>query len=471
LLLPSGGIRLGATSLGSARDNFADGFDDPLGRVSLGTEPADKPSAKQFPLVLPDPRYHPVILVDGLHAWFKSLTAEYSRVFLRYLFKFDPDQQTPAPGLYLQPISTYRLASVYDMSPLVDRDAFSRMVSWRGIEDEIYPPTTPGFCYLELLAPSARSAAAATAGACPDVSVLSAYSLNSGLYDVQLTGPSLYHVSRSFGSRGLTAGEVLACIPSGCRVGAAVGDKMVLMEGGLSSLAPGPRTGFEIFPDGQRTSLTLAMYAVLDKGKHLPTVSWSPLLQPAFLIMLGIYESVRLESAEFNVSVSAGQGNSCWCAINNASSGAPQGEGWCSCPVLKFIDGSDDGTVVSDFRLPAQHSFSKELRAASIGNDPPRFHFGYNGAAGGNAVVMGRFTVSVSGQKPMGALDANPEKTPKTTRELRQMLATLPPQNHDRCSRDDNDDEESSDDDDDEVPVVSRNVPTSGTARSSPNRA
>jgi len=213
------------------------------------------------------------------------------------------------------------------------------------------------------------------------------------------------------------------------------------------------------------------MYAVLDKGKHLPTVSWSPLTQPAFLIMLGVYESVRLESAEFNVSVSAGQNNSCWCAINNASSGAPQGEGWYSCPVLKFIDGSDDGTVVSDFMLPAQHSFSKELRAASIGNDPPRFHFGYNGAAGGNAVVMGKFTVSVSGQKPMGALDANPEKPPKVTRELLQLMSTLPFHSQDRCSRDDDNDEDSSDDEEDDVPAASRPTPATGSARSPPNRA
>jgi len=470
--MPSGGVRLGSLlKTGLMRDSFVDGFDDPVGRFSLGNDPADKPSAKQFPLVLPDPRYHPVILADGLHAWFKSLTAEYSRVFLRYLFRFNPDQQTPAPGLYLQPISTYRLASVYDMSLLADRDTFSRLVSWRGVEDEIYPPAVPGFCYLELLSPSVRSAAAIAVGACPDVSALSEYGLSGGLYEVQLTGPALYHVTRSTGSHGLTAGEVLTCIPSGCRVGAAAGDKIVLTEAGLSSLAPGPRTAFEILPDGQRTRLTLAMYAVLDKGKHLPTVSWSPLTQPAFLIMLGVYESVRLESAEFNVSVSAGQNNSCWCAINNASSGAPQGEGWYSCPVLKFIDGSDDGTVVSDFMLPAQHSFSKELRAASIGNDPPRFHFGYNGAAGGNAVVMGKFTVSVSGQKPMGALDANPEKPPKVTRELLQLMSTLPFHSQDRCSRDDDNDEDSSDDEEDDVPAASRPTPATGSARSPPNRA
>lgn len=432
---------------------------------AVGDEPGDRPvSGQQFPANLPDPRHHPVILVDGLRTWFQSLSSEYSRIFLRYLFRFDPDQQSPAPGLFVQPLSTYRLAAVYDMSPWPARDSFSQHVTWRGVEDETLPPRPDGYCYLPLLEPAERVAAAEALGPRADVGEVCKYTPStSGRFRLELTSPGLYHVVAD--CRGMTAAEVLRVLPLGCKVGAAIGDRLAtLTETGQSSLATGPRTAFDIVPSGPRTSLTLAMYATLDKGTHATTISWSPMTQPAFAIMLGIYESVRLESAEFNVSVSAGQDNSCWCAISNSSTPAPSAGEWYSCPVLKVVDGSDDGTVVSDFQLPLQHSFSKELRAALPGNDPPRFHFGYVGVAGGNAVVMGKFVVSVSGQKPLGAFDANPPRAPKATRELRRLMATLPPVHSSVCSFDEPVD--SSDDDDDDEPG-----PSSGAVRSSPNRA
>jgi hypothetical protein len=432
---------------------------------ATGDEPGDKPvSGQQFPANLPDPRYHPVILVDGLGLWFKSLPTEYARIFLRYLFRFDPDQQSPTPGLFLQPLSTYRLAAVYDMSPWSARDNFSSRVTWRGVEDETLPPSLDGYCYLPLLEPAERVTAATALGPKALLEDLSQYTPSAtGRFRVELTGSGLYHVSTS--RQGLTAAQVFQALPPGSRVGAAVGDKLaILTEPGQSSMATGPSSAFDIVPSGPRTSMTLAMHATLDKGTHATTISWSPMAQAAFVIMLGPYESVRLESAEFNVSVSAGHGNSCWCAITSASAPAPAGGEWYSCPVLKVVDGSDDGTVTSTFQLPSQHSFSKELRAALPGNDPPRFHFGYVGAAGGNAVVMGRFVVSVSGQKPMGAFDANPAKAPKVTRELRQLMATLPPVHASTCSFDDPDDSSDDDDDDDEP------RPAGGTTRSPPNR-
>lgn len=434
---------------------------------AVGDEPSDRPVAgQQFPTNLPDPKHHPVILVDGLHVWFQSLSSEYARIFLRYLFRFDPDQQSPAPGLFLQPLSTYRLAAVYDMSPWSARDNFSLHVTWRGVEDETLPPRSDGYCYLPLLEPSERAAAARMLGPKPDSGGVCQYKPNpTGRFRVELTGPALYHVTSA--SRGLTAAEVMQVLPPGSRVGAATGDKLaILTEAGQSSLAAGPRSAFDIVPTGPRTSLTLAMYATLDKGTHTATISWSPLTQPAFVVMLAVYESVRLESAEFSISVAAGQGNSCWCAVANASVPAPSANEWYGCPVLKVVDGSDDGTVVSSFELPPQHSFSKELRAALPGNDPPRFHFGYVGAAGGNAVVMGRFVVSVSGQKPMGAFDANPAKAPKVTREMRRLMATLPPVHPSVCSMAEEDAESSDDEDEDDEPG-----PSSGTTRSPPNRA
>lgn len=430
----------------------------------FGDDPDQRPVvAQQIPTNLPDLGHHPVILVDGLEAWFRTLSREYARIFLRYLFKFDPDQSSPAPGLFVQPVSTYRLAAVYDMSPLPFRDTFLRNVVWRGLEDEVVPPGVEGYCYLQLLEPAVRAKAATALGSKPGAGEVRRYPLGSGRFRVELTGHGLYHVSVA--QEGLTAEQVLRALPADSRVGAAIGDKLALTEAGIASLAVGSPTGFDIVPSGPRTTLTLAMYAILDKGTHNSTISWSPLAQSAFAIMLGVYESVRLESAEFNISVAAGQANTCWCAVANASAPAPSAAEWYSCPILKVVHGSDDGEVVSDFKLPGSHSFSKELRAALPGNDPPRFHFGYTGVAGGNATVMGRFVVSVSGQKPLGAFDANPAKAPKVTREVRRLMSSMPSIHPSVCSLDE--DAESSDEDEDE----DEPGPSSGTRRSPPNRA
>jgi len=440
-----------------ARDNGA-GFE------GFGDAPDERPVvAQQVPTNLPDVGHHPVILVDGLEVWFRSLSREYARIFLRYLFKFDPDQQSPAPGLFVQPLSTYRLAAVYDMSPPLARDSFVLHVVWRGLEDEVVPPGADGYCYLQLLQPAVRSKAAKALGPKPGIGEVGQYPMDTGRFRLELTGPGLYHVTSA--REGWTADQIVSALPANSKVGAAIGDKLALTEAGIASLAVGPPTAFDIMPSGPRTSLTLAMYAVLDKGTHNATMSWSPLSQSAFVIMLGVYESVRLESAEFNVSVASGQGNACWCAVTNASAPAPSASEWYSCPILKVVHGSDDGEVVSEFKLPASHSFSKELRAALPGNDPPRFHFGYTGVAGGNATVMGRFVVSVSGQKPLGAFDANPPKAPKFTREVSRLMSSMPPVHPSICSLDEV--VESSDEEEDE----DEPGPSSGTRRSPPNRA
>lgn len=440
---------------------FMGGFDHQPSKTLLGNAPSEKPAARTFPISLPDPRTHPVILVYGLRGWFDTLSKEYQRLFLRYLLDFDPDRQDPAPDLFLKPVSTHRLAAVYDMSPWQAREAFLGQVHPRGFDGET-PKFADGFCYLALLKPEARSEAAKALGLSPTAQSIRAYPLATGGFRVQLTGVHTYHVEASPG--GLLADEALRAIPDQARVGTSTGDKLAFVEAGVSTLPIGPSTGFDVIPAGPRTTLTLAMFATLDKGQRSSAISWTPLAQPAFVVMLGVYESVRLESAEFNIAISSGQANTCWCAIANSSAASPVSMAdWYGCPVVKVIDGSDNGSVVSTFALPAEHSFAKELRASASGNDPPRFHFGYAGVAGGSATVMGRFVVSVSGQKPLGAFDANPIKAPKVSREVRRLMATMPPVHDSVCSRGEDEDSEDEDDDEDE-PAAAPSPP----ARASP---
>lgn len=403
-----------------------------------GLRPTDPPLVAQVPDNLPSAKDHPVVLVSGLQQWFGVLDIERRRLFLRYLYDFDPDTHSPAPGLYLQPVSNYRLAACYDMSTAAARTEFVHLVAWRGLVDV---PRTPsllssadrGFCYLDTVTPAARGKMRSVLGHNPWGPSVAAYLLSepgvwtpstlvftSGLPPLDPTGPAYVQGHISVSSGGMRVKALIPLLAGWMRVGAATGDRMALLSDGPSANAPSKHTLFDEPPSGARMPVTLGIYA--DFGSAVPIV-WSPFATPSLVLMLGMYESVRLESVDLSVTVPSGASYSVYCGITRV--GVPvKATEWFTMPYLKIVNGSDQGSVVSNYRLPERHSFNPELRAATSGNGPPEFKFGLAGPAGQTALLLGSFTVSVAGQVVMHSIDIGPKS--KSVTSVRAVQRTLP---------------------------------------------
>lgn len=380
-----------------------------FGLLGLGRPRYD---AAQVPVNLPDAKHHPVILVLGLKAWFDGLSREYARIFLRYLFEFDPDQQSPAPGLFTQALSTNRLIACYDMSGSADRDRFVSVVTWRGLEDE---PRTPSaitqVCYEVAVVEHARPAMVEALGSNPWAPAVAAYLLEHvgawnpngvelSVCQMPLNSAHLQaHLEES--QQGMKVRDLLPLLAGFMRVGAATGDKLALLSDGLVSKTVSVPTLFDERPRADSLVLTYGVFAKIPASSG---IAWSPFKTPALILMLGTYESVRLVSADFSISVPMGADNIGYAAITSTGT-ALKGEDWYGAAYLKMIPGSDQGTVVSQYSLPAVHSFNPELRAAVQGNGPPEFKFSLAGAAGMKMIVTGNFQVRVSGQVVMGSVD------------------------------------------------------------------
>jgi len=148
-------------------------------------------------------------------------------------------------------------------------------------------------------------------------------------------------------------------------------------------------------------TLTYGVFAKLTVGHGLV---WTPFRTPALVVILGTYESVRLVSADFTLSLPSGANNVAYAAITRTGASL-QGEEWFGAPYLKMIPGSDQGSVVGTYSMPSGHTFNPELRAAVVGNGPPQFMFSLAGDAGAQLIITGSFRVEVAGQALIGSFD------------------------------------------------------------------
>lgn len=401
----------------------------------------------QFPRSLPDPKRHPVILVSGLHDWFRSLSREYQKVFLLYLFNFDVDQQTPTDFLFRQALSTSRLAACYDMAGSMDRDRFVQMVTWRGLEDEPDPPSfvppgpasvvpqvdgEVGYCYEVFFVPAARvvarqlgsnpwaSAVASHLLAQPGVWSGSRFRISFGCNSLDTPGPAFAQAHVVESPYGLHVREIIPLLAGWMRLGAATGDKLALSSDGVKSTPPAVPTLFDDKPKANSLILRFGIFAKVKAGE---TLVWTPLATPAILIMLATYESVRLDSADFRLVVPTGSSNNGYAAITRAGE-TLSGDSWFGAQHLLMVPGSDQGAVMQPYDLPAVHSFNKELRAAMPGNGPPEFKFALVGDAGGTLIVTGSFSVEVSGQVALPAINVG--KAAKASEVYRRFRASVP---------------------------------------------
>ena len=416
---------------------------------------------------LPDPRIHPVIQVLGLHAWFLQLHHDQAHALLRYLFNFNLDEGSPPPALYLQALPNTKLADCYDMSSTADQLSFVRLVHWKGQETYPEPPKedppsmerlsihdsrapapghsappsedSPGVkpssvydCYTAAVVPTSRAAMRAALGSNPWAPSVASYLLDrsgewtSGRVRLSLghaaatsDGPAYVQGHLEEHSAGLKVRDLIPLLYGWVRIGASTGDKLTLTTPGNMVVNDQTPTAFDEVPAGDSMTLSLGVFLRIEAGK---AVGWSPFKTPALILILGVYESVRLLSASFQISVPSGQGNEGMVAVVSAGRTLEKDD-WYMAPIVKIFPGSDNGSVMGEFALPASHPWNTELRAGVRGNPPPEFKFGLSGPAGGRMIVTGQFSVRVAGQSPVGATNGNPAA--KLTPQARYIQSTL----------------------------------------------
>jgi len=125
-------------------------------------------------------------------------------------------------------------------------------------------------------------------------------------------------------------------------------------------------------------------------------------------LMFGIYESVRLESVDLTAILSTGTDVALWMAATENNVTLTGTDQWLAAPLNTTICGASTGVVRGSFSLPVGHQFGKEIRAATVGNHGPAFHFNHQGPAGSSSRITGTVTVIVSGLAVIGHVNIGP---------------------------------------------------------------
>jgi len=345
-------------------------------------------------------------------------------VFHRFLLSFDINQQTPTEALYTKPLATSDVLAVYDMSGPAARLAFNSMVVWDGSPDtRPLPPSVlenagvgsvEGFdCYAALFQKSVRGDAVCRLGANPWAAAVAVELLDNPdlwsreRFQLQLgmargprvNGTESFVQAHVFPSEsGLSVRQLLPFLTGPVRLGAT--DLAAALSIAEQSETPAVKSAFDLRPKGSVHTMRFSVYGIVGADvKKYPSIAFSPLSAPALALILGVYESVRLESAGFTITVDKGSANSVWCAMVTAGTTLKSEDDWYSAPIMATIDGSDTGVVRGRFDMPAITGFSREYRASTIGNPPAKFVFSYTGSAETSGRIEGMFVVSVSGQR------------------------------------------------------------------------
>jgi len=205
---------------------------------------------------------------------------------------------------------------------------------------------------------------------------------------------------------GLSVFDVVQRLPLRARLGMATSELESLLTMQTEAQSADSPSVFDVKPKIAGTSMTFGVYAKL--SPETSSFSWNLLGTPALALMFGIYESVRLESADFVATVSTGVDTSLWIAATENTVTLSGTDQWLAAPLNITICGASTGVVRGKFSLPRNHQFGKELRAATVGNHGPSFHFNHQGAAGSSSRVTGSVTVTVSGLAIIGHVNIGP---------------------------------------------------------------
>lgn len=391
----------------------------------------------EWPGNLPTPMHHIMTRYAGLAEWVRSLPDQWAEVARMSLFGIHERFDDIWWADYHKTVDMYGLFTRLNAQ---HRNSFEEGVYWipdgpaPRADDSSDDKPAGAFCYLALFRSNHRDDMRAKLGENPWAPAVASALLadpgirQPGTYSFSILGRrnvegSSYlqaHVEPS--PDGMTINQLVPYLAGAMRVGA-TSDINALANLQLQDHVSTKPTLFPNRPVGGGPGLEMvySVYAELNKANG--GLNFTPMDHKVFTWLLGAFESVRVEDASFNISVSTGAQNGVLCAICGPGLDLNVVSDWYAAPVNSDVHGSDQGWVTSVFALPSAHSFDPEVRSTdSVGNPSPSFRFSFYGATGGKAMIKGMIKVRVAGQAVLGHIDIGPKAPVKSANRTREAI-------------------------------------------------
>jgi len=136
--------------------------------------------------------------------------------------------------------------------------------------------------------------------------------------------------------------------------------------------------------------------------------------QDSIATLLSAYESVTFVSLSFAVEITGQNGRLQFAATTSTASPTTDLE-WLGAHVQQRFAGNAHGDTFAEWSFPSNHRFGVELKAATLGNDPPRFYFRFQGNTGDSCTVAGRLVVRGGGYGIIPPIPLTPLVVGKTS--------------------------------------------------------
>jgi len=271
------------------------------------------------------------------------------------------------------------------------------------IEEPMFQPHEEGYCYLVTVREDAYNKAAEALGYNPwRPSVLAWLLANPSVHSgarfrvgvgIKSVGPGSHvqmHITVSSGPGSMDWKEALSCGPANTRVGAELRgnptrDEKGVTGGGEMSVAT---------PSVQHV-ITIPFYAVL---KHTDgKCTFNPRLNSGVKQLTTYFESARLVDVGCTITINGGKDSMVSVGFSTGANPPTSFEGFLALPTAVVLSGADTGSVTHEVRLPPEHSFGTELKAACVGNPSPVLHVCVDTGTPTIAMVRGSISMSVTG--------------------------------------------------------------------------
>lgn len=130
--------------------------------------------------------------------------------------------------------------------------------------------------------------------------------------------------------------------------------------------------------------------------------------------LISVFESVHFVSLSFSVEIT-GQAGRLWFSATTSDATPATDRAWLGSPVFQRFAGNAHGDTFAEYVFPSTHPFGREVKAAVLGNAPPRFYFRFDGESGDSCSVRGKLVVRGGGRGIIDATTITLLATPKAS--------------------------------------------------------
>jgi hypothetical protein len=268
-------------------------------------------------------------------------------------------------------------------------------------------PFSPGFCYTHWIREDARDQAVSKLGFNPEGFALADWlhvhrsvwtktrctvTYGARRLDDDLRAYVQVHIQPL--SSGLTVGQFLQLCLHDVRVGMDVQSPTgahAAVEGASVRNVPVPAVA---------PVKKLPFYCMLSNtaGDAAKMRCWlSPRNSNMLKNLTKFYESAVIEGFEMEATINGGADVTLFFGVSSGTSTPSGANGFLTMPLCAVYSGTPDGAGRASYRLPSGHGFGTEVKAASLGNPDPTFHWLLEAADAANAVVRGFIMLRLAG--------------------------------------------------------------------------